>query len=297
MKLIKEIIKAEKEKKAIGHFNVSNFEMFKGILLAAQDLSESEEYNIPVIIGLSENERKYLGEEQTVAFVQKIRAEKNYPIFINADHCKTYESAENAVRAGFDSIVIDNSEMSLEENMEATKRTVSILKSLNSEIITEGEMGFIGSSSKLLDKIPEGAMVGEDAITKVEDAKKFVEETAVDLLSPAVGNLHGVLKNFLNPSLHVHRIQEISEVVDTPLVLHGGSGVAREDIRESINAGISMVHFSTDLRIAYRRGLMNLGENYFTNHPNEVAPYKYMQIVVNEVRELVLQKIALMQEL
>ncbi len=289
-----EIKKAIKNNYAIGHFNSSNLEMFKGILRAAQELSDENNLT-PVIIGVSESERKYIGAEQTVAFVKTFREENNYPIFINADHCKTYESAEEAVRVGFDSIVVDNSQMSLKENIEATKRTTSILKGINPDIIIEGEMGFIGASSKLLDEIPKEAEVTEDVITKVEDAIKFVKETGVDLLSPSVGNLHGVLKNFSNPSLYIERIREIAKAVEIPLVLHGGSGIAKEEIKEAVQAGISEVHFSTDLRIAYKEGLKNLVENYFPNHPNEVAPYRYMETVIKLVQDVVAEKINLLK--
>jgi len=288
-----EIEKAVKNKTAIGHFNSSNLEMFKGILGAAQETSEESNLT-PVIVGFSENEREYIGIEQTVAFIKAYREENNYPIFANADHCKSYESAEEAVRVGFDSVVVDNSIMSLEENIEATKRTVTILKGINSDVLIEGEMGFIGASSKLLDEIPEGAEVTEDVITKVEDAIRFVKETKVDLLSPSVGNLHGVLKNFSNPSLFIKRIKEISDAVDVPLVLHGGSGVAKEEIREAVKAGISSVHFSTDLRLAYREGLKELVEHYFLNNPNDVAPYRYMQDVIKSVQTVVAGKIKLL---
>ncbi len=289
-----EIKKAITNNYAIGHFNVSNLEMFKGVLKAAKELS-TENNLIPIILGVSESERKYIGTEQLVAFVKTFREENNYPIFINADHCKTYESAEEAVRAGFDSIVIDNSKMSLEDNIKATKRTASILKGIDPNIIIEGEMGFIGNSSKLLDDIPEGAEVTEDLITKPDDALKFVQETKVDLLSPSVGNLHGVLKNFSNPSLNIKRIKEIVNIVKIPLVLHGGSGVAKEDIKDSVQAGISMIHFSTDLRLAYKEGLKELVEEYFPDNPNELAPYRYLQTVIKSVQGVVAEKINLLK--
>ncbi|MBU4536589.1 ketose-bisphosphate aldolase [Patescibacteria group bacterium] len=290
--LIKKIEEAQNNKTAIGHFNISNLEMFKGVLAAAMNLSQDKK--TPIIIGLSESERKYVGTEETVSFVQKIRTEKNYPVFINADHCKTYESAEEAVQAGFDSVVIDNSHLSFEENIEATKRTTSILKGIKFDILVEGEMGFIGSSSKLLDQIPDEVQVTEETITKTLNAKRFAEETGVDMLSPAVGNLHGVLKNFLNPRLNMERIKEIAEIVKIPLVLHGGSGVAQEDIREAVKSGMSVVHFSTDIRVAFRKGLIELVENYFPNNPNEVAPYKYLPITIKAIEEIVTQKLDLL---
>lgn len=292
--LIKEIKKAQENKTAIGHFNISNLEMFKGVFNAAQEYSRLKNNKTPIIIGLSEKERKYIGTEQTVAFIKNLREKTNYPIFVNADHCKTYESAEEATRAGFDSVVVDNSKLSFSENIEATKRTVSILKGIKSDILTEGEIGFIGESSKLLDQISPEIGIDENTITKVTDAEKFVNETGVDMLSPAVGNIHGILKNLLNPSLHTKRISEIANTVSVPLVLHGGSGVAKEEIIEAVKSGISIVHFSTNLRLAFRKGLIDLVENYFPDYPNEVAPYKYMEIAIKSVQEVVTRKLELL---
>ncbi|MCK5286119.1 MAG: class II fructose-bisphosphate aldolase [Candidatus Pacebacteria bacterium] len=293
--LAEEIKKAQENNTAIGHFNISNLEMLKGVILATQELSIDEK--VPVIIGLSENERKYIGDNQIMAFIKSLREETNHPIFINADHCKSYESAEKAVHAGYDSIVVDNSKLPFLENIKATKKTTSILKNINPEIIIEGELGFIGESSTLLDKIPSEVEITEESITKVIDAKKFVDETEVDMISPAVGNMHGILKNFLNPNLHIKRIKEISEEVKIPLVLHGGSGTATEEISEAIKSGIAIIHFSTDLRIAFKNGLTDLVENYFPNNPNEITPYRYMIIPTDEVKKVVIERLKLLQNL
>ncbi|MFH1402490.1 MAG: class II fructose-bisphosphate aldolase [Patescibacteria group bacterium] len=294
MQLKQEIQKFKENKIAIGHFNISNFEMLKGVFSAVQDLSKNTGTQVPVIIGLSENERKYLGAEQIIAFILNLREKTDYPIFINADHCHSYESAEDAMKAGVDAVVLDNSKFSLSENIEMTKKTVAKLKEIYPDILIEGEIGFIGGSSKLLDEIPSGAEVTADQITKVEEAVKFVKETNIDLLAPAVGNIHGVLKNFLNPSLHIQRIKEIADSVTIPLVLHGGSGIAKEEVKDAVKAGVVIVHFSTDLRVAYRAGLQELFENYFPNHPNEVAPYKYMQLVAISVQKAVSQRLKLL---
>ena len=114
------------------------------------------------------------------------------------------------------------------------------------------------------------------------------------MLSPSVGNIHGVLKNLLNPSLHIGKIKAIADAVNVPLVLHGGSGVAKEDIIGAVKSGISVVHFSTNLRIAFRKGLIDLVENYFPDNPNEVAPYKYMTVTIKAVQEVVARKLDLL---
>ncbi|MCK4386528.1 MAG: class II fructose-bisphosphate aldolase [Candidatus Pacebacteria bacterium] len=294
MQTLKQTIQqAQENKTALGHFNIANLEMLKGVFLAVQEKSKSTGASIPVIIGLSESERKYIGAKQAVAFIKNLRTETDYPIFINADHCHSHASALEAAEAGFDALVIDNSKFSLAENIAATKKTVSQIKENYPDILTEGEIGFIGGSSKLLDEIPANAKITDEQMTTPEEAAKFVRETGVDLLAPAVGNLHGVLKSSPNPCLNISRIKELAAVVATPLVLHGGSGISDDDIKEAVAAGMAVVHISTDLRVAYRSALQELSGNFFQNNPDEFAPYKIMEPVITAVQKAVAKKLNL----
>ncbi len=280
-------------KKAVGHFNISNFEMLQAILLAGQELSEGKEEKIPLIIGLSESERKFIGSRQIIAFIKSWREENNYPVFVNADHCRSLESVKSAGADGFDSIVIDNSEFSLEENIKKTKEAVLYIKENYPEIILEGELGVIGSHSALLDKIPEKVDVGEEQLTTVSQAVKFIQETGVGCLAPAVGNIHGMLKNSFNPDLDIERIEEVASVVEVPLVLHGGSGIRKEETKKAILAGMSIVHISSELRKAYSEGIQNLTKDFFVSNPDEIAPYKIMMPVIDKMKEVVKKKLEL----
>lgn len=294
MQSLKQAIQtAVQNKTALGHFNIANLEMFKAVFLAVQEKSKSTGAPLPVFIGLSEGERKYIGAKQAVTFIKNLRAESDYPIFINADHCHSHASALEAAEAGFDSLVIDNSKFSLAENIAATKKTVSQIKENYPDILTEGEIGFIGGSSKLLDEMPADAETANEQITTSEEAVKFVRETGVDLLAPAVGNLHGVLKTLPNPQLNISRIKELAAAVATPLVLHGGSGISDGDIKEAVAAGMAIVHISTDLRLAYRSALQELSGGFFQNNPNEFAPYKIMEPVITAVQKAVAKKLNL----
>ena len=278
----KEIIKEVGENKtAIGHFNISNIEALWAIFRAAQNVG------VPVIIGLSEGERKFIGTKQAVALVKSIREEFEYPIFINADHCHSFESVKEAVDAGFDAVIFDGAQLPIEENIEITKKCVKYAHEVKPEIIVEGELGYIGTSSKMLDEIPEG--VSLENFTTVEDAKRFVEETAVDLFSPSIGNIHGMLKNVANPELDIERIKEISDAVDAQLVLHGGSGISDENFKNAIEAGISIVHINTEIRRAYREAL----EESLKNNPEEIAPYKIAKPAVGAMREVVEKRLKL----
>lgn len=284
-------MEADKKKVAIGHFNISNIEALWGIFRAAKDLPAPSgiEGKMPVIIGVSEGERDFVGVRQARALVTSLREEYDYPIWLSADHTYSLDRAKEAIDAGYDLIVFDRAELSLEQNIAETKKCVDYARSVNPEILVEGELGYIGKSSKMLDVIPEGAALSEEAITKVEDAKRLVAETGVDLFSPAVGNLHGMLKNMPNPHLFIDRIKEIREAVGVPLVLHGGSGITDEDFTASIKAGISIIHINTELRLAYRNALR---ESLQTD-PEEIAPYKILKGSIEAMKEVTLKRLKL----
>jgi len=284
MKTLKEyILEAEKKGVAIGHFNISNLETLKGIFEAAKKL------DVPVIIGTAEGEQNFIGTKQAVALVKSLREEYDYPIFLNADHHYTFDKVKEAVDAGYDAVIFDATGLSFEENIKVTKKCVEYAKSVNPNIIVEAELGFIGSSSKVLDGIPEGVKITEEFLTKPEEAKRFVEETGVDMLAPAVGNIHGMLKGGKDPALNIKRIAEIKEAVKIPMVLHGASGNSASDIKEAIKAGISCVHINTEIRVAFRQALVKS----LQANPDEVAPYKYMKDTIMAVEAVVEEKLKL----
>ncbi len=291
MKTLKEYIKEAKDKGiAIGHFNISNLEMLHGVYNAALKLSREVGYKIPVIVGVSEGEEGFIGKDEIVALVKNIREKDVYPLFLNADHHYSFESVKSIVDLGYDSFVIDGAKLPIEENIALAKKCVDYARELGHReercIMTESELGFIGQSSKLLEKIPEG--VSEETMTNPKDAKIFVEETGIDLLAPSVGNIHGMVKGG-NPRLDIGRIKQIKEACGIPLVLHGGSGISDEDFTNAIKAGISIVHISTELRVAYKQAL----EKEFKDNPNEVAPYKYLSPAVKAVEDVVYNRLKL----
>jgi len=281
MKTLKEVIKEAKDNgKAIGHFNISNIEGLWGIFNAAMDVG------VPIVIGVSEGERDFVGLKQAVALVKSLREEYDYPIYINADHTYSFEKVKEAIDAGVDSVIFDGAKLSMEENVAITKQSVEYAK--GKDVLVEAELGYIGSSSKLLDEMPEGV-----SLTTVEDAKNFVEQTGVDLLAPSVGNIHGMLKNVDNPELDIERIKELSEAVDAPLVLHGGSGITDENFKQAIEAGISVVHINTEIRKAYRDAVAES----FQENPDEIAPYRLMKPAVEAVQEVVERRLRLFSNL
>lgn len=284
MKSLKEIIQdTGKKGAAVGHFNISDLVTLKAIFLAAKELS------LPVIVGTSEGERDFIGVRQAAALVKNLREEYDFPIFINADHTRSLDKVKEASEAGYDSIIFDGAVLSFEENVRKTREAVELVKSKNPDILVEGELGYIGSSSELLKEMPKGAAADPETFTKPEQAKEFVERTGVDLFAPAVGNIHGMYENIPNPNLDIQRIREIKEAAGVPLVLHGGSGIRDKDFIEGIKAGISIIHISTELRFAWRKSL----EKSLKDNPDVLSPYKIQSPVVEAVKEVVLRKLRL----
>lgn len=296
MHLLKEELKkVEKEKKAIGHFNISNLEQLKGIAHAAVRL------NVPIVIGVSEGEREYIGIHHAKDLVDSYNKEhgknEGFWLFLNADHTHSLENAVAAADFDFDEVLFDGGKLPFEENIRQTKLAVNSIKRgfrfWKKEILLEGELGYIGSASEIREGIPEGAAIKPEDLTKPEEAARFVKETGVDLLAPAVGNIHGMYWNAPDPALDIERIRAIKKSVGIPLVLHGASGNTDGDILDAIDAGISVVHISTELRAAWRQGL----EKDFLEKPNEVAPYKLTLDAISKIEEIVEKKLRLFMKI
>ena len=288
VKSLREYIKESQDKKtAIGHFNISNIEALWGIFRAAQ------KYSLPVIIGASEGERNFIGTRQVAALVKSIREEFQYPIFLNADHTYSFEKVKEAVDSGFDGVIFDGTELSFEENINQTKKCVEYAKRVNTEILVEAEIGFIGKSSKILEEVPEGVKITAEFLTKPEEAVRFVKNTGVDLLAPAVGNIHGMLKGGHDPALDIGRIMAIRKACGVPLVLHGGSGNSPEDFVKAIDAGVAIIHINTEIRVAYKKGLIK----GLQDNPEEIAPYKFLKDSIKEVEKVVEEKLKLFNKI
>ncbi|MES2202722.1 MAG: class II fructose-bisphosphate aldolase [Patescibacteria group bacterium] len=261
--------------KAIGHFNISDSNQLEAIAQAAKEAS------LPVIIGLSEGEREYFPLAHARSLVDDYIKE-GIQMYLNADHTYGLDKAKAAIDAGVDSIVVDGAKLPLAENIALVKEVVEYSKG---KVIVEGELGYIGQSSSLHDELPEG--VSLENLTTPEDAKKLVMESGIDMLAPAVGNIHGMLKNAAEPRLHPDRVKAIAEATGVPLVLHGASGNTEDDVRACIAAGVAIVHINTELRVAYKEELVKT----LRMHPSEVAPYKLLAPVVLGMRTYVAHKL------
>jgi fructose-bisphosphate aldolase, class II len=273
----------QKQGAALGHFNVANLVLLKAVVAAAADV------NVPVIVGASEGERDFLGTYELAAIVKAMRDEHNFPIFLNADHTHSLAKAEEAARAGFDSVVIDFSALPFDQNVARTKEAVEAIKTIAPGIVAEGEIGNIGSGSE----IHEAFQGDSRNLTTPDEARQFIEATRIDVLAPAVGNMHGMLENMVQGTakkhLNIERIAEIKKATGALLTLHGGSGTDDADFLRAIRAGINIIHISTELRVAWRHSL----EGSLKKQPNEVVPYKVLQPVVSFVSQVVTSRLKL----
>ncbi len=275
MQTLKEILlRASKEHWAVPHFNVPNLEMLKAIIEVCVEKKS------PAMIGTSESEREFLGLEQAVALIKSYRDEYQMPFYLNADHTKSVEKAKLAIDAGYDSIHIDLSKKNLEDNIRESCEVVEYARAKNPEISVEGEIGYLVTDSS---KVYKSAIeVPPESLAKPEDVKRFVAETGVNRLAPAVGSIHGIALN--EPHLHIDLIKAIKLALpDAALVLHGGSGVPHEQIREAIPAGIANIHISTNLRVAFVDAL----RKELDEEKDEYALYKIMQPEIDAVKKVV----------
>jgi fructose-bisphosphate aldolase, class II len=268
---------------ALGHFNVADLVLLKAVFSSAQQLQ------VPVLVGASEGEREFMGVRQIAALVRSLRQEFDFPIFLNADHTHSTKKAVEAAKAGFDSIVFDASALEFEQNVRETKEAVEAVKTINPDILVEGEIGNIGTGSE----VHELSADLSKYLTTPAEAKQFVESTGIDVLAPAVGNMHGMSQKMVEGEkkkrLDIERIAQIKTAARVPLTLHGGSGTDDEDLRKAIAAGISIIHINTELRVAWRSGL----ETSLGVQPHQVVPYKILPFAVESVKRVVLARLEL----
>jgi len=274
-KIIRLYKKADKEKFAIGAFNFSTNEILKGIFDAAVKL------RTPVIIALSEGERKFFGCEESVAIYKALL--KKYPhIILHADHTKSFEEIKKVVDAGYPSVHFDGSELDYATNLKATKKAVDYAHKHG--VFIEGELGGIKGISTTHNDQSLKDVVKEEMLTNPEQAKEFVKKTGVDSLAISVGNAHGLWKDY--KALDFERIKAVKEKTGKFLVLHGGSGITPEDFRKAISLGINKININTENRVAFVNALAKgLQER------KDDIPYHYLKDVSAAVSAVVEDKI------
>jgi len=284
MRSLREVLQEAQEKRvAIGHFNIADLVLLKAVFESAREVKA------PVLVGASEGERAFAGTRQLGALVKSLREEFDFPIFLNADHTHSLAKAVEAAKAGFDAVVFDLSALPFEQNAHQTKEAVEALRSINPSLLVEGEIGDIGTGSEIHEKAPELS----SSLTTPDEARQFVEYTGIDILAPAVGNMHGMLKSMVHGGTRKHldidRIGQIKEAARVFLTLHGGSGTDDEDLRKAIAAGINIIHINTELRVAWRHGL----EEGLARHQDEIVPYKILPAAIESIKQVTKSRLRL----
>jgi fructose-bisphosphate aldolase class II len=235
-----------------------------------------KETKIPLIFGVSEGERDYLNPKLVKKVIDFYKEEENMQdlIFLNADHSKSLESAKRAIDLNYDSVLIDLSELDLEENIRQTKELINYRT--NENILIEGEVGKIEGKSEIQKEVE----VKKENLTKVESALIFVEETKVDLLAVSIGNVHGIVEK--EPELDFERGREIAKAIKIPLVLHGASGLSIEKIKRCIFIGFKIIHINTEFRKIWKEKLEEELKK------ETVVPYKIYEPVIEEIKKKII---------
>ncbi|WP_297281207.1 class II fructose-1,6-bisphosphate aldolase [uncultured Anaerococcus sp.] len=262
---------------AIGHFNTNNLEWTKAILEAA------EEKQTAVIIAASEGANKYMGGYKVVAdLVKNLHDSLNItvPVAIHLDH-GTYEGAKACIEAGYTSVMFDGSSLPLEENLEKTREIVELAHSKN--ISVEGEVGGIGGE--------EDGVTSAGELADVEECKKLAD-CGIDFLAAGIGNIHGVYPDDWQ-GLSFDRLQEISDAVKMPIVLHGGTGIPEDQIKKAISLGVSKINVNTECQLSFAQATREYIEAGKDKEGKGFDPRKLLAPGTDAIKDTVFEKIAM----
>lgn len=234
---LKEILKeANEQYYALPAFDTVDHVSAEAVVEAA------EAQNRPVILMYPEAAFSTVNVDTFFPFLRRLAQRAAVPVALHLDHGQTLEAVMKAIHNGFSSVMVDGSSLPLEENIALTRKIVEIAHAAG--VSVEAEIGHVaGGEGKF-----EGSDVDESMYTRPEDAKTFCDATDVDALAVAIGTVHGVYKGV--PKLDIPRLRTIKELVNIPLVLHGGSGVSDEEFAKAIAAGINKINLFTEISMA-----------------------------------------------
>ena len=259
---------AQKNGYAVGLFNTTDTDMLEGVIAAAEELRS------PVIIGTAEILLPF-GELKLIAPSLIAAAKRaSVPVVVHYDHGLTFERCMEALQLGFSSLMFDGSAGDVAENYRQTREIVKIAHAFGASV--EGEIGHVGEAS-------DGDEFATDHYTTPQEAAEFARETGVDALAVSIGTAHGAYKS--KPRLDIQRLASIRAALQTPLVLHGGSGLSDDDFKNTIKNGIAKVNIYTDLcnagTKAMQEGILS-GANY-----NDIRTKK-VEYIKNATKEKIL---------
>ncbi|MGN7939155.1 MULTISPECIES: class II fructose-1,6-bisphosphate aldolase [Bacillaceae] len=242
----KMLTKAREGKYAIGQFNMNSFQWVEAILEAAQ------EEQAPVIVASSDRLVDYLGGFHLISTVVRQLVENKgitVPVALHLDHGTSVERCKEAIDAGYTSVMIDGSHFSIEENIAMTKEVVEYARPRG--VSVEAEVGTVGGN--------EDGMIGGIQYADPVHCSRIVEETGIDALAAALGSVHGPYQG--EPKLGFAEMKEIADLINIPLVLHGGSGIPLYQIQKTIELGHAKINVNTECLQAWTAAIRNVLEN------------------------------------
>jgi len=266
------LIKARKEGYAVPAFNIHNLETIQTVVDAAVEMKS------PVILAATPGTMNYAGRAYVQEIAEVAAKENDIPIALHLDHHETIESIEESLELGTKSVMIDGSHSTFEDNIALTKQVVDKAHAHGATV--EAELGrLVGQEDDMI--VEEG-----DAIyTDPDTVEEFVEKTGVDSLAVAIGTGHGVYES--TPNLDFDRLEKIKNLIDIPIVLHGASGISKEDVQKCISLGCAKVNVSTELKIPFSEAL----RNHLIEHPDETDPRKYFGPAKEAMKKAAIEKI------
>ena len=267
---------ANKNNFAVPAFNISDYNMFNGIMEA------SEEKNAHVIIAIHPDELSHITTEMVKGIIDRIN-KSPIPSVIHLDHGASFEQVITAIQAGFTSVMIDASSQPYEGNVATCKKVCEAAHAVN--VSVEGELGTIGNTDSVETTAPD-----EILYTDPMQAKDFIEKTGIDCLAIAIGTCHGIYPKDKKPELRIDILDEIKKVVTAPLVLHGGSSNKDSEIAKSVEHGVNKINISSDIKAAYYKKMREVLQDESLREPNQIQPP-----CVEAMKEVAFQKIDLFQ--
>jgi ketose-bisphosphate aldolase len=263
---------------AIGAFNILDYNSMKAVVQTAEELSS------PVIIQTSVKTVRHWGYRPIIAWYRELADHATIPVAIHLDHCKDLEIIRRCIDFGWTSVMIDASSFPFEENLRLSKQVVDMAHPHG--VTVEAELGEIGGVEDDLDVKEEDAHLANP-----ERAIEFLQQVPVDCFAPAIGTAHGVYKG--EPRISYRTLEAISSRTDTPLALHGGTGLSEEVFRKCISLGCAKVNISTQLKYAHIDGFVG----YFRENPEEYNPLPVLNAQYEALQEAVKQNITLFKNL
>lgn len=260
--------KAHKEGYAVGAFNTNNLESTKAMIQAA------EEERSPIIIQTSQSAISYAGIEEISAIVRVMAEKASIPVALHLDHGTDWDIVMKCLRHGWTSVMFDGSKYAFDENIAITKQIVDIAHPMG--VSVEAELGKIGG-------VEDHIVVDEKDATMTDpnEAEEFVKRTGVDYLAIAIGTAHGVYKGI--PKLDFDRIDEIKKRIQIPVVLHGASGIAIEDIQKAVSLGVNKINIDTELRQAFQQATHKVVQET----PDVYDPRKMLAPTTEAMKEII----------